>query len=264
MNWTVIAIIQHPHMVLQLSKMLFPSLICYVLHHQKHWWKPSCPFLSKNKCFFLIKKGKKTALRSILVKLTLWSVNSNNWIELLKHCNEHAPLFLAALWLWCLTFSELWQPAFCHSWCLSAVDLLWIQQQHCCGHCTQLPFLLSCTIRRICWSCGRWYTQQWNMLNNPIYQHTRDCDQKVLFFLLKQAVELILHHPQKQQRLDPTPEIIMIHMRTRFNAWLVWRFVGTALFSALLTVGIVEQAFTAQCISLNLIKTHNSSNASFY
>lgn len=77
---------------------------------------------------FCIKKGKKTALRSILVNLHyVWWVNSNNWIELRKHCNEHAPLFLAALWLWCLTCSELWQPAFCHSWCLllSAVD--------CCG-----------------------------------------------------------------------------------------------------------------------------------
>lgn len=51
----------------------------------------------KIKTFCIIEQGRSTASRSVLVKLLAVRVNSNNSIELLKHCNEYGPLFLAPL-----------------------------------------------------------------------------------------------------------------------------------------------------------------------
>ena len=51
----------------------------------------------KIKTVAIIEQGRSTASRSILVKLLAVSVNSNNSIELLKHCNEYRSLFLAPL-----------------------------------------------------------------------------------------------------------------------------------------------------------------------
>lgn len=65
------------------------------------YWRKACwPLLSKNNDYYW---RCMTPSWSILVKLLVMMVNSNNYTELLKHCNEYGSLFLVPLWLWCLT-----------------------------------------------------------------------------------------------------------------------------------------------------------------
>lgn len=77
----------------------------------------------KIKAFCVIVQGGSEAPWSILVKVLAARATGNNSIELLKHCNEYRPLFLAPLWLWCLTtwvlaasilsLSVRWAPCIC-------------------------------------------------------------------------------------------------------------------------------------------------------
>lgn len=51
---------------------------------------------------FCIIEQDKTARSGVSGPTSPWMVNSNNSAELLNHCIEYIPLFLAPLWLWCL------------------------------------------------------------------------------------------------------------------------------------------------------------------
>lgn len=72
-----------------------------------HWTKAGWPLLSKNKASLYYWTCMSTAPWSMLVKVLALRMNGNNFTELRKHCNEYGSLFLAPLWLWCLTMWAL-------------------------------------------------------------------------------------------------------------------------------------------------------------
>lgn len=149
----------------------------------------------KIKLVSIIEQGTSTASRSILVKVLAASVNSKNSIELLKHCNEYGPLFLAPLWLWCLTMWVLAASTLSLTvyakYRVFAVDSAAMLKQ---AFYTTSPLLVSLNHGNLLELRCQYLQLHW-ILNNSVCQCTADGDDTLFF--INRGLTLA-----KQKRLD--------------------------------------------------------------